>query len=178
LRLSRWTCHDIVVINSHSQVLASHFTLNPTTQSDRHHFALSGHCDLIVILRHHSCSLRHLCRLLIYTSVPSMQLSPNNVGRTSFLHYYYLAFIVLTYLAYLIAVNTSYISSLGTIDPDIQALIALDWLFGESEKHSLSPSIHHQDHFSFNRITIDLMSHLDTHKVHLIISGIHSDPGS
>jgi hypothetical protein len=58
------------------------------------------------------------------------------------LHYYYLAFIVLTYLAYLIAVSTSYRSSLGTTDPGIQALIALDWLFGESEKHSLSPSIH------------------------------------
>jgi hypothetical protein len=64
------------------------------------------------------------------------------VGRTSSLHYYYLAFVVLTHLAYLIAVNTSYSSSLGTIDLGIQALIALDWLFGESEKHSLSPSIH------------------------------------
>jgi hypothetical protein len=65
------------------------------------------------------------------------------VGRTLSLHYYYLAFIVLTYLAYLIAVNTSYRSSLGTTaDRGIQALIALDWLLGESEKHSLSPSIH------------------------------------
>jgi hypothetical protein len=49
-----------------------------------------------------------------------------SVGRTSSLHYYYLAFIVLTYLAYLIAVNTSYRSSLGTTDPGIQALIVLD----------------------------------------------------
>jgi hypothetical protein len=65
------------------------------------------------------------------------------VGRTWSLHYYYLAFVlVLTYLAYLIGVNTSYISSLGTTDPGIRALVALDWLFGESEKHSLSPSIH------------------------------------
>jgi hypothetical protein len=64
------------------------------------------------------------------------------VGRTLSLHYYYLAFVVLTYVTYLIAVNTSYISSLGTTDPGIQVLIALDWLFGESEKHSLYPSIH------------------------------------
>jgi hypothetical protein len=64
------------------------------------------------------------------------------VGRTSFLHSYYLAFVVLTYLAYLIAVNTSFISSLGTTYPGIQALIALDWLFGESQKRSLSPDIH------------------------------------
>jgi hypothetical protein len=64
------------------------------------------------------------------------------VGRTSSLLYYYLAFIVLTYLAYLIAVNTSYITSLGTTDAGIQALIVLYWLFGESEKRSLSPSIH------------------------------------
>jgi hypothetical protein len=35
-------------------------------------------------------------------------------------------------LAHYIAVNTSYGSSLGTADPGIQALIALDWLFGES----------------------------------------------
>jgi hypothetical protein len=66
---------------------------------------------------------------------------------------------------------------LGTTDPGIQALIALDWLFGESEKRSLSPSIHQQDQFSFNPITTDLMSHVDMHKVSLIISGIHSDPG-
>jgi hypothetical protein len=66
------------------------------------------------------------------------------VGRTLSLHNYYLTFIVLTYLAYLIAVNTNYRSSLGTTDPGIQALIALDWLFRESEKHSLSPSIIHQ----------------------------------
>jgi hypothetical protein len=39
------------------------------------------------------------------------------------LHYYYLAFVVLTYSAYLIAVNTSYRPSLGTTDPGIQALI-------------------------------------------------------
>jgi hypothetical protein len=32
------------------------------------------------------------------------------IGKTSSLHYYYLAFVVLTYLAYLIAVNTSHIS--------------------------------------------------------------------
>jgi hypothetical protein len=65
------------------------------------------------------------------------------VGRTSSLHYYYLEFAVLTYLAYLIAVNTSYRSSLDTTDPGIvRALIALDWLFGESKKDSLSPSTH------------------------------------
>jgi hypothetical protein len=87
------------------------------------------------------------------------------------------AFVVLTYLAYLIAVNTSYRSSLGTTDPGIQALIALDWLFGESEKHSLSPSIHQYDQFSFARIMTDLMSYLDTHKMRLIISRIHSNPG-
>jgi hypothetical protein len=66
------------------------------------------------------------------------------VGLTSSLHYYYLAFIVLTYLAYLIAVNISYRSSLGTTDPGIQALIALDWLFGESEKHSPNFDSSHQ----------------------------------
>jgi hypothetical protein len=65
------------------------------------------------------------------------------IGQTLSLHYYYLAFVVLAYyLAYLIAVNSSYRSSLGTTYPGIQALIALDWLFGESEKHSLSPFIH------------------------------------
>jgi hypothetical protein len=41
----------------------------------------------------------------------------------------------LNILIYLIAVNTSYRSSLDTTDPGIQALIALDWLFGETEKH-------------------------------------------
>jgi hypothetical protein len=64
------------------------------------------------------------------------------VGRTSSLYYYYLAFVVLTYLAHLIGVNTSKISSSGTTDLGIQALIALDWLFGESEDSSLSPSIY------------------------------------
>jgi hypothetical protein len=49
------------------------------------------------------------------------------VGQTSSLHYYYLAFIVLTNLAYLVAVNTSYGSSLGNKDPGIQALTTLDW---------------------------------------------------
>jgi hypothetical protein len=44
-----------------------------------------------------------------------------DLGRTSSLHYYYLAFVVLTYLAYLIAVNTSYRSSLNTTDPGMQA---------------------------------------------------------
>jgi hypothetical protein len=84
-------------------------------------------------------------------------LSPNIVGRPSSLHYYYLAFIVLTYLAYLIVVNTNYRSSFGNADPGIQALIALDWLFGESEESSLSPSIHQYDQFSFDRITADLI---------------------
>jgi hypothetical protein len=54
------------------------------------------------------------------------------VGRTSSLHYYYLAFIVLTYLAYPIAVNTSYRSSLGTTDPGIQAPCCIR--LGYSEK--------------------------------------------
>jgi hypothetical protein len=49
------------------------------------------------------------------------ELADQQVGRTLSLHYYYLAFVVLTYLAYLIAVNTSYRSSLGTTDPGIQA---------------------------------------------------------
>ena len=47
-----------------------------------------------------------------------------SVGQTSSLHYYYLAFVVLTYLAYCISVSTSYRSSLGTTDLGIQALIA------------------------------------------------------
>jgi hypothetical protein len=51
-----------------------------------------------------------------------------HVGQTLSLHYYYLAFAVLMYLAYLIAVNTSYRLSLGTTDLGIQALIALDWI--------------------------------------------------
>jgi hypothetical protein len=74
--------------------------------------------------------------------VLKMPNSSNNVGRCSSLHYYYLTFVVLIYLAYLIAGNTNYISSLGTTDLGIQALIALDWLFGEFEKHSLSCSFH------------------------------------
>ena len=74
-------------------------------------------------------------------------LSPNNVGRTSSLHYYYLAFVVLTYLVYLIVVNTNYISSyhhwvLQTWAYKPIVLDWLDWFFGESEKSSLSPSIH------------------------------------
>jgi hypothetical protein len=48
------------------------------------------------------------------------------VGRTSSLHYYYLAFVVLTYLAYLIAVNTSYISSLVVQTWAYKPLVALD----------------------------------------------------
>jgi hypothetical protein len=69
--------------------------------------------------------LRHYCRLDLsscrttggiivdlWLTATFPLLSPNNVGRTSSLHYYYLAFVVLTYLAYLIAVNTSYRSSL------------------------------------------------------------------
>jgi hypothetical protein len=102
----------------------------------------------------------------------------NSVGQTLSLHHYYLVFVVLTYLAYLIAVNTSsYRSSLGVTDPGIQALTALDWLFGESEKHLLSSSIHQSDRFSLDRITTNLVSHLDMHKVRLIISEIHSNPG-
>jgi hypothetical protein len=43
----------------------------------------------------------------------------------------------------LIVVNTrSYMSSLGITDLGIQALIALDYLFRESEKSSLSPFTH------------------------------------
>jgi hypothetical protein len=44
---------------------------------------------------------------------------PLPVGQTLSLHYYYSAFVVLTYLAYLIAVNTSYISILGITNPGI-----------------------------------------------------------
>jgi hypothetical protein len=80
--------------------------------------------------------LRHHCRLDLYycgiivtptllwyyaASCSNMRPNSTNVGRTSSLHYYYLVFIVLTYLAYLIAVNTIYISSLGTTDLGIQA---------------------------------------------------------
>jgi hypothetical protein len=54
-------------------------------------------------------------------------LSLNNVGRTLSLHYYYLAFVVLTYLAYLIAVvNTSYRSSLVLQTWAYKPLVALD----------------------------------------------------
>jgi hypothetical protein len=49
------------------------------------------------------------------------------VGRTLSLHYYYLAFVVLTYLAYLIAVvNTSYRSSLVLQTWAYKPLVALD----------------------------------------------------
>jgi hypothetical protein len=142
LRLSRPTCPNIIVIHSPSQALASHshVCIESYDAAWLPSFALSGACNFIVVLRHHSRPLRHSCRLLIHASVPSTRLSSHNDGRTSSLHYYYLAFLI--YLAYLIAVNTSHISSLGTTDPGIQALVALDWLFGESEKHSLSPSIH------------------------------------
>jgi hypothetical protein len=72
-------------------------------------------------LRHHcqldSSSCRMTCSIIadlwLTATFPLLwdPLSPNNVGRTSSLHYYYLAFVVLTYLAYLIAVvNTSHIS--------------------------------------------------------------------
>jgi hypothetical protein len=47
------------------------------------------------------------------------------VGQTLSLHYYYLAFIVLTYLAYLIVVSTSYRSIMGITNPGIQALMSL-----------------------------------------------------
>jgi hypothetical protein len=43
-------------------------------------------------------------------------------------------------VAYLIAVNTSYISSLVLQTWAYKPLVALYWLFGESEKSSLSPS--------------------------------------
>jgi hypothetical protein len=119
----------------------------------------------------------HQCTQCLISSMGFAGHQAAPVGRTSSLHYYYSAFVVLAYLAYLRAVNTSYRSSLGTTDPGIQALIALDWLFGNSERHSLSPSIHQQDQFSFDRITTDLMSPLDIHKVRLIISKIHSNPG-
>jgi hypothetical protein len=67
-----------------------------------------------------------------FSSVRGPNLGVHRAGRTMSLHHYYLTFIVLTYLAYLIAVHTSYISSLGTTDLGIQALIALDWLFREN----------------------------------------------
>jgi hypothetical protein len=69
---------------------------------------------------------------------------------------------------------------LGITNPGIQALIVLDWLFGENEKSSLSPSIHRQDQFSFDHIMTNLMPHhcwhLDMHKVRLIISRIQFIP--
>jgi hypothetical protein len=54
--------------------------------------------------------------------------NPCPVGRTSSLHYYYLAFVVLTYVAYLIAVNTSYRSSLVLQTWAYEPLVALDWV--------------------------------------------------
>jgi hypothetical protein len=42
----------------------------------------------------------------------------------------------------IVAVNISHRLSLGTTDPDIQALIVSDLLFGESEESSLSLSTH------------------------------------
>jgi hypothetical protein len=48
------------------------------------------------------------------------------VGQTLSLHYYYLAFVVLTYLAYLIVVNTSYRSSLVLQTWAYKPLVALD----------------------------------------------------
>jgi hypothetical protein len=68
---------------------------------------------------HYSSSLTNGC-------LEEPKTKEGHVGLTSSLHYYYLEFVVLTYLAYLIAVNTSYRSLLGTTDPGIQALIALD----------------------------------------------------
>jgi hypothetical protein len=71
----------------------------------------------------------------------SMNTGPG-VGRTSSLHYYYLAFVVLTYLAYLIAVNTSH-RSFGYYKPGhTSPLLHYIQLFEESEKSSLSPSTH------------------------------------
>jgi hypothetical protein len=71
---------------------------------------------------HGESLIQHLfSRLPIFTTPAVFLRKYVAVGRTSSLHYYYLAFIVLTYLAYLIAVNTSYRSSLGTTDPGIQA---------------------------------------------------------
>jgi hypothetical protein len=79
------------------------YALNSTTWRDCHHLrsqALATSLlsyNFLVILRHHSRSLRHLCGRLIYVSVPLAGLSPNNGGRTSSLQYYYSAFVVLTY---------------------------------------------------------------------------------
>jgi hypothetical protein len=69
----------------------------------------------------------------IFVRWPFIEPCPRDapVGRRSSLHYYYLAFIVLTYLAYLIAVNTSYRSSLGTTDPAYNPLVALDFDYSE-----------------------------------------------
>jgi hypothetical protein len=75
--------------------------------------------------------LWNLSRNRIRYPLSQKRTAVTGVGQTSSLHYYYLAFVVLTYLASLIGVNTSYRSSLGSTDPGIQALIALDWLFGE-----------------------------------------------
>ena len=111
-------------------------------------------------------------------------LSPNNVGRTSSLHYYYLALVVLTYLAYSIpvAVNTSHRSILGITNPGIQVLIAFRLVIWRKwEKltfflYSLVRSVliwlyHDRSHRS---VLIDW--HLGTHKVHPIISRIQSNP--
>jgi hypothetical protein len=57
--------------------------------------------------------------LVLYECVGIYSAIDTGVGRTSSLHYYYLAFIVLTYLAYIIAVNTSYRSSLGTLQTQV-----------------------------------------------------------
>jgi hypothetical protein len=68
-----------------------------------------------------------ICRLVgrLAALLPTC-LSPNNVGQTSSLHCYYMAFVVLTYLAYLIAVNTSYRSSLVLQTWAYKPLVALD----------------------------------------------------
>jgi hypothetical protein len=48
----------------------------------------------------------------------------------------------ISYHIFILVNTTSYRSSLGITDLGIQALILLDWLFGDSEKSSLSPSTH------------------------------------
>jgi hypothetical protein len=68
-------------------------------------FLVSGEAKLMCLM------FAHVCKFL------GTRILPLFVGQTLSLHYYHLTFVVLTYLAYLIAVNTSYRSPLGNTDP-------------------------------------------------------------
>jgi hypothetical protein len=69
---------------------------------------LFPHVDWLVVNIFNIWPIHH-CYSLTYQINCQVHLEFAAVGRTLSLHYYYLAFIVLTYLAYLIAVNTSYV---------------------------------------------------------------------